>query len=341
MKKSLVIQIIVNVVTVGFMFMILEGICAFLMNNPTYIPNFTLKAFRDFYRVHDRYTIQVLPECAGYDEGLFYTLKPGNCRFENREFDTTVSANSLGTRDDEESLEKPEIVLLGDSFTMGWGVEEDETFGYQVEQRAGSKLLNAGVSSFGTVREMKLLERIDTDSLKYLIIQYHQNDYEENQEYLEGNNNLIISSRQQYDDLIESVADRIGYYFGKYTTYISKFTLKNFLSQSELYDTGEGPRNIPNEVNSFLNVLMNSKVKLEGVQLVVFEIGSYADNDNRFSKLLGGEIRDESYPDFIRNARILDMTMELNQEHFFILDDHLNAAGNQIVANNIVTTLNQ
>src|SRR5258708_21612512 len=48
-----------------------------------------------------------------------------------------VKTNSYGYRDREFSLEKPpgmlRIVMLGDSFTEGWGAPEQETFSKRIE----------------------------------------------------------------------------------------------------------------------------------------------------------------------------------------------------------------
>ena len=116
--------------------------------------------------------IQNKEDCAKYDKELFYTLKPGNCIFDIADSTDEYSINSLGVRDDEESLTKPDVVFLGDSYTMGWGVSNEETYVKLIENKTGLKVLNAGISSYGTAREIGLLERIDTSNLKYLVIQY-------------------------------------------------------------------------------------------------------------------------------------------------------------------------
>jgi hypothetical protein len=86
-------------------------------------------------------------------------------------------------RDDEESLFSPEIVVVGDSQAMGWGVSQDLTFSSLLENALGKPILNAAISSYGTARELKILERIDLSNLKFLIIQYSDNDYRENRTY--------------------------------------------------------------------------------------------------------------------------------------------------------------
>src|SRR5690606_35502099 len=98
-----------------------------------------------------------------------------------REFSVVNSYNTLGLRDDEASLDHPSVVVLGDSYTMGWGVAQSEAYPQQLEALYGEKVLNAGVSSFGTAREMKLLKKINLPHVNTVIIQYHPNDFEENE----------------------------------------------------------------------------------------------------------------------------------------------------------------
>ena len=96
-----------------------------------------------------------------YQKGdpLPYSLAPGTRgRLLRDEFDTQVIINAHGYRDDDFALEKPEgterILVLGDSFTFGWGVESDETYSQQLEKiLAGNhpgrsiEVINAGFAS--------------------------------------------------------------------------------------------------------------------------------------------------------------------------------------------------
>lgn len=79
------------------------------------------------------------------------------------QFDYTFSNNSLGLRGSKEySLEKPtehRILLLGDSFTYGFGVNDDQTFAYLTEKRLlndrlSVEVMNAGNSGKGTDYEL-------------------------------------------------------------------------------------------------------------------------------------------------------------------------------------------
>ena len=51
--------------------------------------------------------------------------------------------------------------MLGDSYAMGWGVEQGESFPEILEAATGLRVLNAGVPSYGTPRELLMLERLD------------------------------------------------------------------------------------------------------------------------------------------------------------------------------------
>ena len=116
--------------------------------------------------------VQLDERHARYDPELFYTLQPGAFMFENVEFSTQFVVNTLGVRDNQRSLTQPEIVVAGDSYAMGWGVQQDESFPELLERRTGRLVLNAAVSSYGTVRERRMLDRVDLSRATTLIVQY-------------------------------------------------------------------------------------------------------------------------------------------------------------------------
>ena len=80
---------------------------------------------------------------------------------------TTIRINSLGFRGKETTLEKPDevkrILVLGDSFTFGMGVEENETFPHHLETLLGKtgqdwEVLNFGVPGYNTIQEAELFK---------------------------------------------------------------------------------------------------------------------------------------------------------------------------------------
>jgi lysophospholipase L1-like esterase len=83
------------------------------------------------------------------------------------------TTNSRGWRDREFTLERPggvmRIVMLGDSFTEGWGVPEQETFSKRIERfysehGVKAEAINTGVGNWNTVQEVELFL---TDAYRY------------------------------------------------------------------------------------------------------------------------------------------------------------------------------
>jgi lysophospholipase L1-like esterase len=78
------------------------------------------------------------------------------------EFSTLVRHNAFGFRSPEIPLEKPDgvcrVLVLGDSFTYGVGVENEETFVARIEELDPRlQVINAGVNGYGTAQELLTL----------------------------------------------------------------------------------------------------------------------------------------------------------------------------------------
>ena len=120
---------------------------------PAHLGNMAVR----YYDAADRAVVQGMESCAQYDSRLFYTLKPGTCVQTEREFSVAYAINSQGLRDSETALTAPRMIVIGDSFAMGWGVAQQSAFAKLVEAEWGHSVLNAGISSYGTARETSLL----------------------------------------------------------------------------------------------------------------------------------------------------------------------------------------
>lgn len=78
-----------------------------------------------------------------------------------------ISTNSVGFRDREYATVKPEgkvrILVLGDSFTLGWGVPPDSVYSARLEDmlnRDGDRyeVINMGIGNYNTVMEVELFK---------------------------------------------------------------------------------------------------------------------------------------------------------------------------------------
>lgn len=96
---------------------------------------------------------ELAPACFAPSNLLPYELKKSTrCPLRQKEFTTTASLNSLGYRGQEFSYQKDpnvfRILVVGDSFTFGHGVNDDQTYSYQLNQRlkdqGNFEVINAG-----------------------------------------------------------------------------------------------------------------------------------------------------------------------------------------------------
>jgi len=100
-----------------------------------------------------------------FDPSLGWKHRPGQSGpFRTRSFEVQVSINSRGLRDGEHDYArvpgKRRILVLGDSFAWGYGVEVDQRFSEVLEvELADAEVINAGVSGYGTDQELLWLER--------------------------------------------------------------------------------------------------------------------------------------------------------------------------------------
>jgi lysophospholipase L1-like esterase len=94
-----------------------------------------------------------------YDSLLGWAHEPGQEGiFETPQFRTSVSINDKGLRDRPHSYARQKdaqrILVLGDSFAWGYGVEESERFSQFLEKSMDVEVINAGVSGYSTDQEL-------------------------------------------------------------------------------------------------------------------------------------------------------------------------------------------
>ena len=281
--------------------------------------------FQQVYRHFNRSIIQFEPACSQYDPDLTYVLKPGRCTFENVEFRTELHVNRLGLRDSDAALQAPDIILLGDSYTMGWGVNQDETFPQVLARTTGQKVLNAGVSSYGTVREMRLLDRLDSSRMKTLVVQYNSTDAVENWAFRERGN-LQTLNAAQYQETVDWYQAQRGYRPGKYTFRLLMKLLR--LERPQPHAIEIPALSTLEEAELFVNALAHAgRTSLEGVKLIVFEADEQIRPPRSFLANVAVVSRRDDQPEFIRRLHALDAARVLEESDFYDLDDHLRPSG--------------
>ena len=294
-----------------------------------------LRRFLTTEYFHRRDIVQLDERHARYDPELVYTLQPGAFMFENVEFSTQYVVNTLGVRDNQRSLTQPEIVVAGDSYAMGWGVQQEESFPELLERRTGRVVLNTAIASYGTVRERRMLNRIDLSRATTLIVQYDPNDFAENDEFAKQGNQYKASSREVWLNAIAQQRRGQGYWPFR-MTYDAVVWIKRgitgwpqggFVPVSYLAEAA---------AERFLNALIHaSPGDLSALDIIVTDI----DSDPAFIRALDRLRRSEAYPPHIRRLRVVDLSRRLTPDMRYVLDDHLNARGHAVIADALTAAL--
>lgn len=333
---------------------VLLSICIFieiaLVGSVVYMAHYqryTPMAESYYYWVRGQYsffknTTNFDSDLSRYDTSLTYRFRPNiTGRFTNPEFDVEIKTNSLGVRDDETSLQHPSIVVLGDSHGMGWGVEQENRFSEVIENRLHVKVLNTAITSYGTHRETKLLNLVDLDSCKLIIIQYCENDLEENKANLAKAQNLGI------DSVAFSVAEKQN------TINKTYFPFKGlFLGVRWLITTGVKsafqPTNQPqaspppvvdsqktklNHAEAFFPYLSRIRARYKG-PIIVFDLGVYNyPIVEEFQAYQAIHPADDLY--------FINVHPLLTQRDYFTIDDHTNAHGHAKIGTALANFIQQ
>lgn len=318
---------------------ILEASSYAMLNNSALARNLGVeKLFRRLY-LSNRMVIQSNPTFTKYDRELSYILRPGTFQYETFEFSTSYSVNSAGLRDDQESLLAPEVIFLGDSFTMGWGVESDETFVQIVEKSVGRTVLNAGISSYGTAREMKLLDRLDTSKLKTLVVQYcgstFGQDYSENFHFVKNGMKQIASSKRFLQRLYRQAREAEAYAPFLFSYRLLRYSLENFW-QPFTARAYVAHHDI-SEFEVFLSAIAQGSSKdLSKVRMIVFEI---CEQESITEQLCQNNLKDSSSRYFSNIVPVRVLPHLDRKKDFFVYDDHINAHGHRKVAKMLVEAI--
>ena len=275
---------------------------------------------RNFYhQLGFRRIWQNQPDCIEYDSDLIFKPRNGICHFDNVEFKTRLTFSYNGRFHDtniiSNNLETKGIAVIGDSHAMGWGVNDDETFSYILETKIKKPVYNLAVSGYGTNREIlaleksKLIDKIDT-----VIIQYCNNDYNENVHF---SRNQLINNYLKFQEIYSndfSIFKRVR----KGLRYAVTIPLK--YSEKKL--------DWKREEHYFLNILNSYDFLKEKKIIVIYANGHEIYYDN---------FKLNSYTS-IKNIDFINIDYKKND--FFLIDGHLNREGHQKIANKLYNFIN-
>ena len=291
----------------------------------------------DLYYLYEANIWQNQKDCVQYDDKLLYKPSSG-CHFVNKEFSTDLNFSEDGrlAHSTLTSASRRPMFFAGDSDTMGWGVNNDETFPALIASKVEVPVLNLGVASYGTVREViRIRMHPRFQDANCIVYQYSWNDFDENSVFLamgalppptperfealladygKRKINLQDVMLQTFDFLVNHPLATVASIFGWH-----EFPLED---DDPLNENGGTPREETEDAKVFLSVLasfpeMNAKK--------VFVIGP--------PRFISALIR-ETLP-----ANIFPLQVDVKDGELYPLDKHPNKQGHLEIAAQILEQL--
>ncbi|OGE40084.1 hypothetical protein A3D25_04755 [Candidatus Daviesbacteria bacterium RIFCSPHIGHO2_02_FULL_43_12] len=208
-------------------------------------------------------------------------------RIANNCFDIKYNFNSYGARDKERSKEgQNRTIVLGDSFTEGWGVPQDKILAADLEKLSGKEYLNFGVSGSGTgplneyVLYRDFASEFEHDAV--LVGFYPGNDFKDNDPVAWGGSTTVYY--RPFWKLTEDKQDIEIVYFAKQEEgkFLPGLEPENRTPHFKIY---QGAR----EFSAFLNllvVLQNYKISLSKQSATQFAYNLEVSEDAKQATLI-------------------------------------------------------
>ena len=161
--------------------------------------------------------------------------------FKSSEWNVKYSIDSFGFRDHDYTISKPtgtfRILMLGDSYTEGYGVELSESFSKQLESMLNGKstgtkfeVINAGVGSYSPILEYLVLKYKGMQlSPDVVILNFDWSDPHDDQVYSElavWNGSDVFAVRQPPPES-KSLSAKVRYFMSQHS-HVYQFFAKKF-----------------------------------------------------------------------------------------------------------------
>jgi hypothetical protein len=288
-------------------------------------------------------------DCVTFDKKLIYVPKIGTCNHENAEFNIDLKFTKNGRfmpRINEENNKA--ILVIGDSHAMGWGVRDDETFSYVLQNLSKRPVYNLAVSSYGTAREVVRLNNSSVlNKADLIIIQYHENDLKENLQFssLEKDSYKDIFSHMISSDVPVNILDTKNISIKKNPIFTMKKILREYKSSLRLVFTDLTGLFIKKgkEVNfkPHYKSLIKNVQNIEGFnnkKIIIFYSSSSKLKFYNFPKGYDEKNPNVYFHDIFDTN--LPAKTKLEKKDFFYLDKHPNKNGHKKIGENLYRLIN-
>ena len=122
-----------------------------------------------------------------FDADLGWSQIPNHeASFRGRDFNIKVRSNAYGFRDTEYQFGRragmKRVIVLRDSYTWGWGVEQEEIFCEVAERKMkNTEFINLGHNAYGTAQEYLLFKKSGIQfSPDLTVLAFYYNDVYDN-----------------------------------------------------------------------------------------------------------------------------------------------------------------
>ncbi len=208
------------------------------------------------------------------------------------EYEARYQINSMGMRDREHDFTKhtdrTRILFVGDSYTEGVGVEQNETYPYLLQELSGGKYtcFNAGIRatcpSNAYFRIKKYIERIN--SIDAVVLQLFTNDIHDDRyftdlyhvQYERDTKQIKRSSFSQSQHLFLRLMGPFAYSFRKTNLYLLLAKLKNVTQTNEPFSKSFDTKTADRVYELYMsdNILLERKTIDENTTELTFPITS-------------------------------------------------------------------
>lgn len=259
-------------------------------------------------------------DCVDFDAEVIYKPKLGACQFNNVEFRTTLNFSAEGRFTGIKPAGKG-IAVIGDSHTMGWGVQDEETYAAELQRLSKRPVFNLGVASYGTVRELLRLEKSGLlDKVDTVILQYCGDDLNENQA------NRINSAAENQEKFNKITAGKMS------TTRLLGMFLKAYgyafsLPFPSLRKPGQAASDFYPHYEALMAVLKGHPGLKDKRVLIIYNNG----HGQPFRNFPSG--KDKLLP----NVEFINVSV--NTGDYYRFDDHMTPAGHKTTAQQLFKSL--
>src|SRR5579884_4098486 len=275
---------------------------------------------------------------AKYDPELVYIPRPGKAQFASPDFNVTLTFASNTTRwqPPPADPDAPLVLVVGDSYAMGWGVQDNETYSALLAARYGWNTVNAAVSGYGAPRELLRARKLGLLSrCATVVIDFAIKDPRENRAFLDDPLGFVAKKNPiQFWNLMQFYHQQKVSYFS-----VVRFTCRMLQDRFKTGGwaglwTSIHTNNDPfgkrvdfgysgeTMAHDFLQVIAQFP-ELKGKPVIVLEIddyGSHSDFMPELQKIAA------------TNPNIIPLPIAYERGDFFRFDNHLNRIGHEHIA---------